>query len=39
MFNWSDGESNENSHNDADNNEDIGGDRAEDETDPNKVTI
>ena len=38
MFNWSDGESNENNGNEA-NNEDIGGDRSEDETDPNKVTI
>lgn len=39
MFNWSDGESNENGGNDADNNEDIGDDRFEDETDPNKATI
>ena len=39
MFSWSDGESNENSCNARDNNEDIGGDRSEDETDPNKVTI
>ena len=38
MFNWSDEESNENDGNDADDNEDIGGDRSEDETDPNKVT-